>query len=318
VAQLGELLKRTREEKGLTLAEVAHITHIRAEYLEALETNNFKIFPSPVVARGFIRNYATFLALDPIEALTLYDGNGRVPVKGQRLTPDGIEFMSMSITSRPAINWELIIGILLLLVVVGGGLYLLYGNGLNQVRLIATPTKTPRAAGINEDSALVLPTVTPLPTHTATPILPTETPTAIIYSGVRVELVASQSSWVQILADDVKVFEGILQPGDTKNWSGERRVAIRAGNGGGIEVIVNGASRGLMGAAGQVVDQIWEKVDDPAALTPAPQTTPASPPPENTRDVLAEPPPTEAPTPTPGGEETAPIPLESVPETPAP
>jgi hypothetical protein len=33
-------------------------------------------------------------------------------------------------------------------------------------------------------------------------------------------LVPSQSSWVQILADDVKVFEGILQPGDTKSFSG--------------------------------------------------------------------------------------------------
>jgi cytoskeletal protein RodZ len=101
VAQLGELLKRTREEKGLTLDEVAQITHIRPEYLTALETNNFKTFPSPVVARGFIRNYAKFLGLDPIEALTLYDGNGRIPVKGQRLTPDGIEFMSMSITPGP-------------------------------------------------------------------------------------------------------------------------------------------------------------------------------------------------------------------------
>ena len=52
MAQLGELLKRTREEKGLTLDEVAHITHIRPEYLAALETNNFKIFPTPFPTRS--------------------------------------------------------------------------------------------------------------------------------------------------------------------------------------------------------------------------------------------------------------------------
>jgi hypothetical protein len=73
---------------------------------------------------------------------------------------------------------------------------------------------------------------------------------------------------VQIQADDAKAFEGILQPGDTRSWTGLRRVAIRAGNAGGVEVIVNGTNRGLMGAENQVVDQIWEKVDDPLLLTP--------------------------------------------------
>jgi transcriptional regulator with XRE-family HTH domain len=308
VAQLGETLKRAREDRNLSLDEAAQATHIQPALLRALENNNYKAFPSPVIARGMIRNYAKFLGLDPIEALTLYDGNGVVPVKGQRLTPDGIEFMNLSMSSRSVFNWELFIGVLLVLVAIGGLSYLAYGNVV-QTSVTATPTKTPLAAGITEDSALVLPTVTPPPTNTPTPPPPTGTPTPIIYSGVLVDLVVTQSSWVQILADDVKVFEGILQPGDTRSWSGERRVAIRAGNGGGVEVLVNGVSRGLMGAEGQVVDQIWEKVDDPTALTPQPQESPAAEQTAQPDDILAEPPPTE--TPTPEGE--VPAPLDSAP-----
>jgi hypothetical protein len=72
----------------------------------------------------------------------------------------------------------------------------------------------------------------------------------------------------------VKVFDGIIQAGETPSWSGERRVAIRAGNGGGVEVVVNGQSRGLMGAEGQVVDQIWEKVDNPETLSTTPLPLP--------------------------------------------
>ncbi|MCG3209111.1 MAG: hypothetical protein FOGNACKC_02730 [Anaerolineae bacterium] len=313
MAQLGEMLKRAREEKNITLDDAAQATHIRQNLLEALEADNYKAFPSPVIVRGMIRNYAKFLGLNPVEALRLYDGNGVIPVKGQRLTPDGIEFMNLSMSPRSVINWELIIGVLLLLIAVGGVGYLAYGNVV-QTSVTATPTRTPLAAGMTEDSALVLPTVTPLPTSTPTPLPPTETPTPVVYSGVMVDLVVSQSSWVQILADDVKVFEGILQAGDTRSWSGERRVAIRAGNGGGVEVFVNGISRGLMGAEGQVVDQLWEKVDDPAALTPQPEQTPAA---ETTptiqADVLAEPPPTETPTPE-GGEAENPAPLESAPQ----
>jgi cytoskeleton protein RodZ len=321
VTQLGELLRKARQEKGVSLEEAATATHIQPQYLEALEQNNLAVFASPVVARGLIRNYARYLELDPVEALTLYDGKGRVPVKGQRLTPNGIEFMNLSMTRRSAFSWELLIGLVLVLVLAGGGWYLVSGN-IVEASVTATPTKTPLAAGLTEESALLLPTVTPLPSSTPTPLPPTDTPTPVIYAGVEVELVLQQSSWVQILADDVKVFEGILQPGDRENWRGERRVAIRAGNGGGVEVIVNGTSRGLMGAEGQVVDQIWEKVEDPGQLanTPAPastsdptatgEPTSASTAVTSTPNILQEPPPT----PSEGEVDGEPIPLESAPE----
>ncbi|MEM7348150.1 MAG: RodZ domain-containing protein [Chloroflexota bacterium] len=271
MSNLGEQFKIEREAQGLTLADVEDKLHIRQHLLEALEANNFKVFPSPVVARGLIRNYATYLGLDPIEALTLYDGNGRIPVKGQRLTSDGIEFMNLSMAPRPRITWDSIIGVILFLLVVGGAGFFIYEEFI-QPGTIVTPTAQPVSAADNSngDSALILPTVTPPPTNTPTPIPPTDTPTPIIYTGVTVELLIEESSWVQILVDGVKDFEGELTPGDNRSWTGQQRVAIRAGNAGGVAVVVNGTNRGVMGANGQVVDQVWEKVGAP------PQTTPES------------------------------------------
>jgi cytoskeletal protein RodZ len=315
VTQLGELLRTTREEQGLTLEEVSEAVRIRRHLLEALEANNFDLFPSPVITRGLIRNYAKYLKLDPLEALTLYDGNGIVPVKGQRLTPDGIEFMNLSMAPRPFITWDFIIGVLLFLVVVGGAGYVGY-NTIIRPPITPTPTKTPVTAALDEDAALLLPTVTPSPTNTATPIPPTDTPTPIIYGGVTVELIIKQPSWLQISTDDVKVFEGILQPGENRSWTGLRRVAIRAGNAGGVEIVVNGTNRGIMGAEGQVVDQVWEKVEDPSLLTPqAGQTdeadvTNALPPTETSIPVDEE---TPLPLDSASGEGT-PLPLESAPE----
>jgi cytoskeletal protein RodZ len=268
VAQLGERLKAARKEKNLSLEEVEDAIHIRRHLLVALEENNLDEFPSPVVTRGMIRNYANYLGIDPIEALTLYDGNGVVPVKGQRLTPNGIEFMDLSMSSRSFVNWELIFGILFFLLVIGAGAFLFFGTFVQPPTTATPPTQVLTADNNETDSALLLPTVTAIPTDTPTPLPPTATPTPLVYTGVNVDLVISQPSWVQILSDDTKVFEGILQPNTSRSWSGQRRVAIRAGNGGGVEVIVNGVSRGLMGAQGQVVDQIWEKVDNPVAEPP--------------------------------------------------
>ncbi len=275
MAQMGEMLKNAREEQGLTLEEVEEAIHIRKHLLQALEDENVKALPSPIVARGLIRNYAKYLNLDPVEVLILYDGNGVVPVKGQRRTPDGIQFMNLSMAPRSFINWEFVFGVILGFVIIGGGayLYLNYSSVIQTASIPATPTKTPRATGVTEDSALVLPTVTPPPTSTPTPVPPTDTPTPIVYTGVQVELVISQPSWIQILADDEKVFEGVLQAGENRSWSGQQRVAIRVGNGGGVEVFVNGTSRGLMGAEGQVVDQIWEKVSDSSPALPQPTLT---------------------------------------------
>jgi cytoskeletal protein RodZ len=325
--QLGDLLKTTREMQGLSLDQAAEDVRIRRHLLEALEDNNFDQFPSPVITRGLIRNYAKYLDLDPIEALTLYDGNGYLPVKGQRLTPNGIEFMSLSMAPRPLITWDIVLGILLFLVVVGGATYLAYSTIIQPGQVTPTPTKTPVVAGAavgesDENAALLLPTVTPTPSGTPTPVPPTATPTPIVYNAVTVELIITQPSWTQILADDVKVFEGVLQPGENRIWTGQRRVAVRVGNAGGVEVIVNGQSQGILGAEGEVVDRIYEKVDDPAQLTPTPETNEL----EATAEPTTEPlPPTEEPaapaedTTAPASDET-PLPLESAPtgeETPA-
>jgi cytoskeletal protein RodZ len=302
VANLGKMLKTARQEQGLTLAEVESAIHIRQHMLQAMEEDRYDKFPSPIVARGLIRNYAKYLHLDPIKALTLYDGNGLVPVKGQRLTADGIEFMNLSMAPRPLFNWDFIIGALLFLLVIGGAGYLAYG-AIVPSQVTPTPTKTPDAGAISDDAAILLPTVTPLPTDTPTPLPPTDTPTPIIYGGVTVELVISQPSWIQILTDDTEAFEGVLQPGERRSWTGQTRVAIRAGNAGGVEVIVNGLSRGLMGTEGQVVDQIWEKVEDPTALTPKPDA----------EEQVEEPAPTETPNPE-AADSESPLPLESAPE----
>lgn len=61
---IGQRLKRAREYNHLTLEKAAGATRIRLQYLQALEADDFSAMPSPVQARGFLRNYADYLGLD--------------------------------------------------------------------------------------------------------------------------------------------------------------------------------------------------------------------------------------------------------------
>ncbi len=72
MGELGTLLVRAREARGLTLEDAERDTRISRRYLQALEAEQFDVIPAPVYARGFLRSYSQYLGLDPQEALDMF------------------------------------------------------------------------------------------------------------------------------------------------------------------------------------------------------------------------------------------------------
>jgi hypothetical protein len=66
---VGELLQTARERKGIDLARAERETKIRARHLIALESGDVADLPALVYAKGFLRNYSTYLGLDADEML---------------------------------------------------------------------------------------------------------------------------------------------------------------------------------------------------------------------------------------------------------
>jgi cytoskeletal protein RodZ len=61
---VGEQLRQAREEKKMSVGQVADITKIRGDHIRALEQSNYSIFSAPVYIRGFVRTYSNLLKLD--------------------------------------------------------------------------------------------------------------------------------------------------------------------------------------------------------------------------------------------------------------
>lgn len=72
MGELGSLLTRAREGRGLTIEDAERDTRISRRYLMALEAEQFEVVPAPVYARGFLRSYSQYLGLDPQEVLLLF------------------------------------------------------------------------------------------------------------------------------------------------------------------------------------------------------------------------------------------------------
>ena len=68
----GQILQATRIHKRFDLDEVARITKIRPNFIQNIESDDYPSLPSGTVARGFIRNYAEFLGLNPEYILAIF------------------------------------------------------------------------------------------------------------------------------------------------------------------------------------------------------------------------------------------------------
>ena len=73
MSELGQWLREARQARGLSLEQVEAETRIRTKFLTALEEGNYDELPAEVYTKGFLRNYALFLGLDPAEALAKYE-----------------------------------------------------------------------------------------------------------------------------------------------------------------------------------------------------------------------------------------------------
>jgi cytoskeletal protein RodZ len=66
---LPDRLAAARERKGVDLVRAERDTKIRVRYLSALERGDYRDLPGAVYTKGFLRNYAIYLNLDPEDVL---------------------------------------------------------------------------------------------------------------------------------------------------------------------------------------------------------------------------------------------------------
>lgn len=85
VPGLPERLIAARERKGVDLYRAERDTKIRARYLAALERGDYRELPGAVYTKGFLRNYALYLGLDPDDVLAQFHAE-----RGEAITSEPV------------------------------------------------------------------------------------------------------------------------------------------------------------------------------------------------------------------------------------
>ncbi len=267
---IGATLRAAREARGWTIEDVEKITRIRAKFLAALEAGEIDSLPSPLQARGFLRNYAQHLGLNPDQVLGQLDEalkparRGLLPAFTSRDKTEGrapaaplsVAALSAERTAAPSPPFasirrlrriftpDILIAFFAIVVVIG---FFVWG-GMRLAATVLNPspiTATPEVLG---------PTNTPTPTIIAG-ITPTATPPppGLSFNNVQLTLVIERRTFVRVLTDGAPVFEGILLPSERKDFVAQSMAEVTTGDGSSVRVILNQRDLGLMGSTGEVV-----------------------------------------------------------------
>ena len=142
---LPERLYAARERKGVDLYRAERDTKIRARYLAALERGEWGELQGDVYTKGFLRNYALYLNLDPEEVIAQWrrERGNVAPQKTVLSVPKPIA------QPRPGLQFSpgIVVAALLTILVVGIGIWL----GVQVMRFAKPPTlevTSPREATV--------------------------------------------------------------------------------------------------------------------------------------------------------------------------
>ncbi|MDO8674552.1 MAG: DUF4115 domain-containing protein [Candidatus Omnitrophota bacterium] len=235
------LLKTTREAKGLTLDIVHEATKIPLDALKAIEEGYSVRMLTPFYYRGFLKIYAEFLGLDPVEVLSRYEvqqpkpplpGRPVVVAPSSRFYQSKREIFSSKNRSM-MVRW---IGIVLAVVVV----LKVGGCAVDAFKKhVPVSAKGGSASGGKKIQRAEEPAA-----HRSQ-IIRTQSNSAKVTLAVRVP----RNTWIRVKTDDKIVFEDRMKKGTTESWSAQDRIELSGKNINELDLEVNGRHIGSLGGA---------------------------------------------------------------------
>ena len=249
---VGQRLRAAREEKGLSLEDIAAQTRIPRRHLESIENADWDKLPAPTYTIGFARSYASSVGLDRAEVADQL----RTEIGGSRpqtmLSPEVFEPADPARTMPKALVFGAIAAVIILIVVM---------TWLNKRSL--EPDETTTNAPATAAPAAAQPSAPP--------------PAATTAQGP-VTLTATEAVWLQVSEKGgATLFAGTLQPGQSYAVPPTATAPVlKTGKPEALRITVGNATAPAVGPAATTVNDVSLLPADllKAGQTSAPQAAP--------------------------------------------
>ena len=235
---VGERLRAAREEKKLSLEDIAAQTRIPQRHLESIETADWDKLPAPTYTIGFAKSYASAVGLDRADV----GDQLREEMGGQRFASSQAEVIEAADPARTMPKWLVlgaIAGVILIIVLM---------SWLDRRALEPT--------GTNPDAASA--PVAPAP---VAPVRQAPPPATAAQGPV--VLTATGPAWVRVTDQGKTLYEATMQPGQTYQVPQTATApTLRVGAPEAVRISVGNTVAPPVGPAGQVTSNVSLKPAD--------------------------------------------------------
>jgi cytoskeleton protein RodZ len=214
---LGQALKKEREMRGLSLADIANETRIGTRYLQALENEDFTMFSGSFYIRYYIKNYLRACGADETFFFNTNYNYLQAVLEKKGEPPPGQYLSKMEYVKFKRRKTILII-LLLLLLLSAAFFYWFFG----------------RPGLMKKPSAHF-----EFPAFSASLLLPSEKDFCLDWAPVSLRMTFTDSCWLQFWRGGEKMVEKVFVKGDVFSSQGYRLTLVM-GNPAAVQLVVNG------------------------------------------------------------------------------
>lgn len=255
---VGQTLKAKREERGWPLEQVAEQLKLNNRQLQAIEEDDFEALPGNTFARGFVRNYARLLELDPqplLDQLTALLPKERIQTALPHVS-DATALNAALPIGRPSRKFSVgimvVVGLLLGAGTVfwylqqppspdmalsdlsskGEAAFALQASGIAELNASDVITQAESdASSVSMISILPLTSVASEASAVVAVVNPVVASSPAAAGSADVRLVAEFDSWVQVVdADGQILISQLLKQGMDRSLTGKAPFKIKIGN----------------------------------------------------------------------------------------
>ncbi len=249
--RVGHVLKTAREGRGLTIDEVSRALFIRKTMISAIESGDWQRLPHPVYVKGYINQYAAYLAITDEVRAEFMAGEETTPVEEKTSAVPPEEKMTRKWepkrwrTAKKAAAAAVMSAIVVAFMVF-----------LNTDR---TPQHASRQPSRQAPAA-----VTPAaPSTSAAPSVyqTVATTEAVTNEGQgekraletkKLMIACQERTWVRVMIDDSEKKELMMNPEEVVVLNAKDKFDLLIGNAGGVKLFYNGKDAGFTGETGEV------------------------------------------------------------------
>jgi cytoskeleton protein RodZ len=249
VTDFGLKMKRAREERGVSLRQIATETKISVSALEALERNDISRLPGGIFSRAFVRAYAVEVGLDPEETIrefitqfphdSVTQGSPHVPQEDHAAIESSRQ-SAQTLLKLLAIS----------LPVAAAIIYFTVTYGPNEPADASAP-EAPAAARVAEAPNVPVTAMEPSPAGDAAPT-PAARPLPVGAEPLRFEIVAIGPLSIQLDVDGgVRRESRAVATGEQVMVQADREMTLTMSDAGAVQLTINGQPAVSLGSAGE-------------------------------------------------------------------